>query len=285
MKVVVTGGAGFIGSHLCERLVKDGNTVISIDNYSTGSKDNHVRGVEYIEADTNDINSLELCSIDTVYHLGEYSRVEQSFDDLEIVWKSNKGGTFAVLEFCRKMSCKLVYAGSSTKFGDSGLGRNQSPYGWTKATNTELVLNYHEWFSLPVAVVYFYNAYGPREIRRGRYATLIAIFAEQMKKNERLTVVLPGDQKRNFTHVLDIVNGLVLVGEKGIGDNFGIGCDTAYSIDEVASLFGGEKEYLPKRKGNRLTADVRTEKTSSLGWKTKYALKDYIKSLKLNDWK
>ena len=285
MKIVVTGGAGFIGSHLCERLVKDNNIVISIDNYSTGSKDNHVEGVEYIEADTNDINNLRLASVDLVYHLGEYSRVEQSFDDLETVWKSNKNGTFSVLEFCRKQSCKLVYAGSSTKFGDGGAGRNQSPYGWTKATNTELVLNYQEWFSLPVAVAYFYNAYGPREIKHDRYATLVAIFAEKMKRGEQLTVVLPGSQQRTFTHVFDIVDGLVMVGENGIGDNFGIGCDTTYSIDEVADLFGGMKKYLPERKGNRLTAEVRTDKTTALGWKSKHTLRDYIENLKLDGWK
>ena len=176
-RILITGGAGFIGSHLCEVLVKDvNNIVVSLDNYSTGSKENHIHGVEYIEGNTKDIELLINFYPDVIYHLGEYSRVEQSFEDIESVWSSNKDGIFPVLQFCRKCNSKLVYAGSSTKFGDGGLGRSQSPYAWTKASNTELVENYGDWFKVPYAVVYFYNVYGGREISSGKYATLIALF-------------------------------------------------------------------------------------------------------------
>ncbi len=130
-----------------------------------------------------------------VYHLGEYSRVEQSFDDMEKVWKYNKNGTFAVLEFVRKAECKILYAGSSTKFGDGGLGRSALPYAWTKASNTELVENYGTWYNVPCAITYFYNVYGQREIQTGKYATLIALFKEKMKNGEPLTIVSPGTQK------------------------------------------------------------------------------------------
>jgi UDP-glucose 4-epimerase len=275
--IVVTGGAGFIGSHLVERLVALGHSVISLDNYFTGSKENHVPGAEYREGHTKDIAKLIPETPDLVYHLGEYSRVEQSFEDHQMVWDYNIAGTHAVLEYCRNKGCKIVYAGSSTKFGDGGLGRNQSPYAWTKATNTELVKNYGQWFGLPYAITYFYNVYGGREIKNGRYATLIALFKEKFKKGEPLTVVAPGTQKRNFTHVEDILNALVAVGERGEGDDFGIGHDRSYSILEVAELFGKPVEMLPARPGNRMTASVETEKTKTLGWEPKQDLEEHIR--------
>ncbi|QOP46115.1 NAD-dependent epimerase/dehydratase family protein [Sulfurimonas paralvinellae] len=278
-RILITGGAGFVGSHLCERLAQDNNNeVYSLDNYFTGSKDNHVDNVTYIEGDTANIAKLIKFTPDMVYHLGEYSRVEQSFDDIDKVWKYNKDGIFAVLEFVRKAGCKILYAGSSTKFGDGGLGRSASPYAWTKATNTELVMNYGNWFNVPYAITYFYNVYGPREIESGKYATLIALFKEKMKKGEPLTIVSPGTQKRNFTYIDDIIDGLILVGENGYGDEFGIGSGEAYSILEVAEMFGGKIEMLPERKGNRMVADVVTAKTEALGWKPKHKLQDYIES-------
>ena len=276
-KILVTGGAGFVGSHLCERLAQNPNyEVYSLDNYFTGSKNNHVPNVTYIEGNTSDISTLITFTPDMVYHLGEYSRVEQSFDDIEKVWKYNKDGIFAVLEFVRKAGCKILYAGSSTKFGDGGLGRSASPYAWTKATNTELVMNYGTWFNVPYAITYFYNVYGPREIQTGKYATLIALFKEKMKNNELLTIVSPGTQKRNFTHIDDIIDGLVLVGENGYGDEFGIGSPDAYSIVEIAQMYGGEIQMLPERAGNRMTADVISSKTESLGWKPKRNIQEYI---------
>tara|TARA_B110000967_G_C18798561_1_gene517173 strand:- start:143 stop:1003 length:861 start_codon:yes stop_codon:yes gene_type:complete len=280
-KILVTGGAGFVGSHLCERLAKDEkNDVYSLDNYFTGSKLNHVPNVTYIDGSTADIANLVAFTPNMVYHLGEYSRVEQSFEDIKKVWRYNKDGIFAVLQFVRKAGCKILYAGSSTKFGDGGLGRSASPYAWTKATNTELVMNYGDWFNVPYAITYFYNVYGEREIQTGRYATLIASFKEKMKNKERLTIVSPGSQKRNFTHIDDIIDGLVLVGEKGYGDEFGIGSPEAFTVLEVAELFGGEIHMLPERKGNRMTADVVTNKTQALGWSPKRNLADYIENIK-----
>ena len=285
-KILVTGGAGFVGSHLCDRLAQDqNNEVYSLDNYFTGSEDNHVPNVVYITGDTVDISKLVTFRPDMVYHLGEYSRVEQSFDDIETVWRYNKDGIFAVLEFVRKAGCKILYAGSSTKFGDGGLGRSASPYAWTKATNTELVMNYGQWFDVPYAITYFYNVYGRREIQTGRYATLIALFKDKMNINEALTIVSPGSQQRNFTHIDDIIDGLVLVGENGFGDEFGIGSPETFTVLEVAQLFGGEIKILPERKGNRMTADVLAEKTKALGWSCRRNLAAYVETLRLGDWK
>ena len=284
-KVLVTGGAGFIGSNLCERLAKNSqNEVISLDNYSSGSASNHIKGVQYIEGDTSSIEKLVNFSPDLVFHLGEYSRVEQSFDDLDLVWESNKQGTFKVLQFCLKNNSKIIYAGSSTKFGDGGLGRMQSPYGWTKASNTELVKNFSEWYGLEYAITYFYNVYGKREIKVGKYATLIGIFQEQMKNSKPLTIVRPGSQRRNFTNIDDITAALDLIGEKGFGDNFGIGNPSSYSVDEIADLFGGKKKYIPERKGNRMNSSVNIRKTLDLGWSPKYSIEDYVLQLKENRW-
>ena len=278
--VLVSGGAGFIGSHLCEALYKTTNyEVYSLDNYFTGSENNHVKGVTYINGNSSDIETLIEFKPDYIYHLGEYSRVEQSFEDIELVWRYNKDGIFAVLEFCRKTGAKIIYAGSSTKFGDGGLGRSQSPYAWTKATNTELVINYGEWFNINYAITYFYNVYGPREISEGKYATLVALFYKMKSEDKELTVVSPGTQKRNFTHVEDIINGLILVGEIGYGDDYGIGSPNSYTILEIAKMFGGKIKMLPERPGNRMTADVITEKTMSLGWEPKFSIKKYIKEI------
>jgi len=284
-KVLVTGGAGFIGSNLCEKLIKlEKYEVFSVDNYSTGSTDNHVEGVNYVRGNTEDIARLIDFNPRMVFHLGEYSRVEQSFDDFEQVWQSNIRGTQSIVKFCKSRNSKLVYAGSSTKFGDGGLGRFQSPYGWTKATNTELIKAYSSWYGLDYAIAYFYNAYGPREIKSGPYATLIASFAERMKNNQVLTVVTPGTQKRNFTHVKDIVSGLIIVGKKGSGDEYGIGHPDSFSVLEVADFFGGEIEMLPTRRGNRMNAQIVVNKTLDLGWKAKHSVSEYIEKLRKNNW-
>ncbi len=273
--ILVTGGAGFVGSALCARLLAEGHRVISLDNYFAGTREAHVAGVDYRQGHTKDVAALVPETPDLVYHLGEYSRVEKSLLEPTVVWDLNKVGTFGVLEFCRAKACKLLYAGSSTKFGDGGLGRDQSPYAWTKATNTELVRNYGEWYGLKYAITYFYNVYGPGE-RAGAYGTLIEIFRQRRLAGEPLRVNAPGTQRRNFTHIDDIVEGLVLVGAGGDGDDFGLGDSRAYSILEVAQMFGGEIVMAPEVAGNRMSADIDTSKTRLLGWEPRRGLADYI---------
>ena len=283
--ILVTGGAGFIGSHLVEELVKNpNNKVVSLDNYFTGSKNNHIKGAKYIEGETKDIENLIKEIPDIIYHLGEYSRVMTSFDDVSLVWRLNILGTFKVVEFCRKNKIRLIYAGSSTKFGEfdntNEDGKNQSPYAYFKATNTELVNNYGKWFGLDYAITYFYNVTGGREIKEGKYATVIGIFANKFKNKKPLPVNAPGTQLRAFTHIDDIVKGLVLVGEKGKGDGYCIGSEKNYSILEIAKMFGGEVEMLPKKKGDRKYSKINTTKMSELGWSAKINIEEYINSLK-----
>ena len=275
---VVTGGAGFVGSHLCERLVKEGYRVISLDNYFAGSIDNHVSGVEYREGHTKDIAKLITETPDIVYHLGEYSRVEVSLTEPQLVWDLNAAGTAGVVEFWRDKKCKLVYAGSSTKFADGGMGRVQSPYAWTKASNTELVSNYGRWYGLPFATTYFYNVYGPRE-RTGKYGTVIEIFRDKVRRGEPITITSPGTQRRIFTHVDDIVNGLVLVGEKGEGDEFGLGADRSHSILEIAQLFKAQYSMSPESPGNRMESVLDATKSHSIGWRAQKNVEDYIRDI------
>lgn len=281
--ILVTGGAGFIGSHLCERLIKDGHNVISLDNYFTGSKDNHIDGVEYREGHTKDIEKLVPETLDIIYHLGEYSRVAKSIEEPELVWDLNIAGTFGVLEFWRKNKCKLVYAGSSTKSvgdrGDGVEGRDLAPYTWMKAVNTELVMNYGRWFDLPYAITYFYNVYGPRE-RSDQYGTVIEIFRQNYLNGRPHQIKAPGTQTRTFTHIDDTIEGIILTGEKGEGDGFGISARESYSLLEVANMFGGETEILPATKTTRPHSVVNTEKIEKLGWKQKKKLEDYIRAIK-----
>lgn len=276
--ILVTGGAGFVGSHLCARLHNDGNRVISLDNYFTGSPDNHIEGVTYREGHTKDIAEHITETPDIVFHLGEYSRTEQSLLEPEVVWDLNMTGTTGVLEFWRNKSCKLVYAGSSTKFADGGMGRDQSPYAWSKAANTERVRNYGEWYGLPFAITYFYNVYGPGE-RAGAYGTLIEIFRQKHAAGEPLTVREPGTQERIFTHVDDIVDGLILIGEKGEGDEFGLGADKKFSILDVAEMFGGTVTMIPNRGGNRMGAKLDATKSRALGWEPTRSLRTYIEGI------
>lgn len=279
--VIVTGGAGLIGPSLIELLLPK-YRVVSLDNYFIGSEKNHIESAEYIKGHTKDIEILLGKELPvTIYQLGEYSRVEQSFTDLELVWESNVHGAFRVFEYWRKRKCKLVYAGSSTKFSDGGLGRDQSPYAWMKASNTELVKNYGAWFSLPYAITYFYNAYGPRELSEGPYASVMGRFKKQYAAGEPITVVAPGTQRRNFTHVEDIARGLFMVGEGGHGDEYGIGSPESYSVLEIAQMFGSEITMLPERKGNRMESIVDTSRVEKeFGWKPQHTVREYIESLK-----
>ncbi len=290
--ILVTGGAGFIGSHLCERLFKDGHRVISLDNYFTGSKENHVDGVEYREGHTKDIEKHITETPDIIYHLGEYSRVAKSLEEPALVFDLNMAGTAGVLEFWRKFKekktekkTKLVYAGSSTKFTsareDGTEGRNLAPYTWSKASNSELVAGYGAWYHLPYSIVYFYNVYGPRE-KAGveQYGTVIETFKQCYLSGKACEIRQPGSQTRAFTHVDDTVSGIILAGEKGEDDEYGISSEDVYSLFDVAEMFGGEIKMLPKTKSTRSSGAIDSSKIKALGWHQTRKLEDYISSVK-----
>lgn len=279
--IVVTGGAGFVGSHLCERLVKDGHKVISLDNYFTGSKDNHVEGVEYREGHTKDIAKLVPETPDIIYHLGEYSRVAKSLEEPEFVDDLNTVGTLKVVEFWREKNkakqCKLVYAGSSTKFG----ARDNSPYAQAKASNSELVAEWGSLYTLPYSIVYFYNVYGPGE-RAGvnNYGTVIETFKQNYLQGKPLEVRGDGTQTRAFTHIDDTVDGIILAGEKGNADEYPISAKEVFSLLDVAKMFGGEVIFLPPTKSTRTSGAMDTYKLEALGWKQHHTLPEYVEEIK-----
>lgn len=281
---LVTGGAGFIGSHLCERLVREGYRVISLDIYLTGSEANHVAGVEYRTGHTKDIAKHIPERPDVIYHLGEYARVAKSLEEPALVWDLNMAGTFAVLEFWRQTGAKLVYSASSTKSvgprEDGVLGRDLAMYTWGKAAMCDLINNYARWYTLPYVIVYFYNVYGPRERSIEQSGTFIETLRQQYLSGRPLTVRAPGTQRRIFTHVEDTVNGIMLASKQGEGDGYGISSNDDFSLREVADLFGGEIEMLPQTKTTRERSVLDVEKMQALGWKQTRTLKDYIEEIK-----
>lgn len=277
--ILVTGGAGHVGSHVIEELVKDeNNRIISLDNYFNGSRDNHIKGAEYREGHTKNIDKIVPEIPDLVYHLGEYARISPSFDDVEQVYDMNIVGTFAVVEFCRRRKVgKLVYSASSTKFAIEGDGRHQSPYAFTKAVNVDLINDYGRWYGLPYAICYFYNAFGPREKSDDKYGTLIAKLEKAYHNGEPLNVVKPGTQKRNFTYVKDLARGIIMVGEKGIGDGYALSNEKAFSVLEIAQAFGGDIRMIDGNPGRLDSGKAPSRAKKELGWDTTVDILDYIK--------
>lgn len=283
---VVTGGAGFVGSHLCERLVREGYRVISLDNYFTGTRDNHVSGVEYREGHTKDIAKHISEDPDIIYHLGEYSRVRHSLSEPSVTFDLNLAGSLAVLEFWKEKRCKLVYAGSSTKFAyraeDGVLGKDLAPYTWVKAAVSDLIVQYARWFELPYAIVYFYSVYGPRE-RGDQYGTFIEILHQNWLHGTPHRLAGSGNQRRAFTHVLDTVEGIYLVGEKGEGDEYGICAKESYNLLDVARMFGGHLEYSSPTKSTRSSEATDSSKIKKLGWRQRHTLPGYVEDLKRSE--
>jgi UDP-glucose 4-epimerase len=277
MKILVTGGAGYIGSNLIKYLDKNTSvTITSLDNYFTGSQTNHIKGVNYIQGNTWEIQKLE--KQDVVYHFGEYSRVVPSFKDIEYLTASNLWGSSRVIEQCKRWGAKLIYSASSSKFGGN---ENLSPYSWVKAKIVELIKNYAEWYKLKYEICYFYNVYGENHITEGDYATVIGIFEEQYKKNKPLTVVGDGKQSRQFTHINDIVNALNKIEKQNKNKEWYLSSDVEYKIIEVAKMFSDNIKMIPERKGERYkTIAIENDTKEILKWKIKHNLKDYINGQK-----
>ena len=284
--ILITGGAGFVGSSLIELLVtkKNISKIISIDNYYSGSTKNHVKSkkVHYIKSDTrriNDIKYLKKINIDLVYHFGEFSRIFPSFAFKDLCWKTNTIGTFEVIKFCQIKNSKLVYSASSAATDDK---KNLSPYSWSKYTNNQLIKNYCKWFDLKYVIVYFYNVYGPRQITSGSMTAVMGIFENQYIKNEPLTVVKPGTQKRDLTHIDDIIKGTYLASKKK-NQEFHIRSGVNFSIIDVARMFKTKIKFINERPGERFESSKDSNKNtqSILKFKPKKSLKKYINNFLL----
>jgi UDP-glucose 4-epimerase len=272
MNILVIGGAGFIGSNLCERLVRDGHIVVSLDNYSTGKKENHVNGATYIYGECADILNIDpIENVDIIFHLGEYSRVEQSLNEQHKAISNIYSTIPFVLEYCRRKNAKLIYSGSSTKFSDAS-----SPYIVAKKLNTELVKHYCESNNINYVITYFYNVYGKNEISEGLYSTVIAKFLNKKRSGEKVYITSPGTQRRNFTHINDIIDALIIIANNGYGDNYGIGSDESFSIIELAGIIGIQYELKPNSTANRINSELMCDNTKILGWYAKESLIKYI---------
>ena len=188
--IVVTGGCGFVGYNLIKYLVKKTNfNIISLDDYSSGSKKNHIQDskVKYLKGHTKDINKILKkyeSRINSIFHFGEFSRIYQSFLQMNKCIQSNTIGSNAVFNFCLKNKIKLIYSATSASLGNKGKDKNLSPYAFTKTKNLELLENLKKWFAFKYEVIFFYNVYGPGQIEEGHMSTVIGIFENQYLKKK-----------------------------------------------------------------------------------------------------
>ena len=284
--IIVTGGAGFVGSNLIELLLQKTNyQIISLDNYSSGSRKNHIKNkrINYVKGDTSNIRiSLNKYKnkIISIFHFGEFARIFQSFEKFDECYQSNSIGSKAVFKFCLDNNIQLIYSATSASLGNRGDDKNLSPYAFTKSKNLELLENLKKWFNFRFEVIFFYNVYGPRQIKTGDMATVIGIFENQYLINKPLTVVRPGNQTRRFTHIYDTVKVCYEAFKKDKCKYYSISNKKSYSILEVAKLFRSKIIFLKPRQGERY-ASALTKISHNNKIIQKYGnlqLQDYISS-------
>ena len=282
--IIVTGGAGFVGSNLIELLVKKTKfKIISIDNYSSGSKKNHINNkrVRYIKGDTSNIKKIlekQKNKIIAIFHFGEFARIFQSFKKFDECYHSNTIGSKAVFKFCLDNKIKIIYSATSASLGNKGNDKNLSPYAFTKSKNLELLENLKKWFNFKFEVIFFYNVYGPRQIKIGDMATVIGIFEHQFYNKKPLTVVKPGNQTRRFTHIYDTVKICYKAFKANKCKYYSISNNKSYSILSVAKMFKSRVVFLKPRLGERY-ASALTKISHNNHIIQKYGkiqLKDYI---------
>ncbi len=281
-KVLVTGGAGFIGTNLIKQLLKLGIEVVSIDNYSTGHKSNETEGAKYLNIDIEEITSLRETGFDLCFHLAAQSRVQPSFDYPQESVRVNVTGTSKVMEWARFNNVKVIYAGSSSKHHDP----TDSPYAMTKFLGEEICKLYKKSFNVNVEIARFYNVYGPTQLLDEKFGNVIGIWQVKVNKNLPLPIVGDGNQKRDFIHVHDIVQGLLKISNSEIkhDDAWEIGTGINYSINELYKMFnkkyGVNSVNIPDQKGNyRETLRINDDMINLLNWQPKDRLKEYIENL------
>ena len=283
--IVITGGAGFVGSNLISLFLKRTNfKIISLDNYSSGYKKNHIKNlrIKYINGDTKNISLIlnrYKKKIHSIFHFGEFSRIYQSFIKFNECIESNSIGTHAVFNFCLKNKVKLIYSATSASLGNSGRDKNLSPYAFSKAKNLELLENLKKWFKMNFEIIYFYNVYGPKQIRTGSMATVIGIFEDHFLRNKPLPVVKPGNQSRRFTHIDDTVEACFDAWKKNKSRHYSITNKINYEIIDVAKMFNSKIKLLPSRKGERFASALSSMNLSNKVYRIygKKMLKNYIK--------
>ena len=289
--ILITGGAGFIGSSLINYFTKNKYKykIISLDNYSSGSIKNHIKSknVKYIKGDNKDIDRLlknVKKNIKVIFHFGEFSRIFQSFKNYKKCLEYNIHNSFRVIQFAKDNNIKIIYSATSSNLGNKGKDEDLSPYAWSKSKNIELIKNYSKWFGLKYELIFFYNVYGPGQILNSPMSAVVGIFEELYKKNKPLTIVKPGSQRRDFTHINDIVRGCILAWKKGEQSEYMLGTKRTYSIIQIAKMFKTKIKYVPSRPGERFGSTIPNNNAKKiLGYKAKIDIKDYIKDFIKNN--
>ncbi len=276
MKILVTGGAGFVGTNLIKRLLKDGHKVISIDNYNTGLESNHQEGCTYLNYDIRTVYDYNFIKPDIIFHMAAIARIQPSFDNPKDYFTVNANGTMNIAEWCAKTSTPLIYAGSSSKHS----GKYKNPYTFSKDIGEEVLELYNKHYGLKSSITRFYNVYGPYQLTEGGYTTLIGRWLNNIKKGIQCEIYGDGEQRRDFTHVDDIIDALILIMEKeAYGLEFELGRGENHSVNEVAKMMNIDPIYKDGKKGearNTLNSDATAFVV--LDWVPKINLIDYLKT-------
>lgn len=278
MKIIVTGGAGFIGTNLIKRLLNDGHEVHSLDNYSTGLKLNEQPGAMYHTFDICNIGRLD-SDFDIVFHMAAIARIQPSFERPEEYIETNFNGTYKIVQFCTENNIPLIYAGSSSKHS----GRFKNPYTFSKDLGEDIVKLYQTHFNLQASITRFYNVYGPYQLLEGGYTTLIGRWISNIQNKKECIIYGTGEKRRDFTHVDDIVDALVrIMDQSKYGYEFELGRGQNHSVNEIAEMFGITPKYEDNKPGEAHTT-LNTDMTAELvlGWKPEKNIVDYIKQLNL----
>ena len=277
-KVLVTGGLGFVGSNLVKILKKTQEYEITvIDNLcsKSSSKDYKEENVKYIIDNINNLDQIKYkdLNFDLIFHLAGLSRIQPSFLDPISYFKTNTLGTVQVCELAKRCGAKIIYAASSS----AEAGPHLNPYAFTKWSGEEILKMYAKIYNMSTVSTRFFNVYGPRQPWEGTYATVIGIFERQYKANEPLTITGTGEQRRDFTHVFDIAQGMICLSKDNHkGEIYNLGTSKNHSINELAKLFNYEIKYIPKREGEAWTTKADISKTKQFGYNPKENLENYI---------
>jgi nucleoside-diphosphate-sugar epimerase len=275
MKVLVTGGAGFVGTNLIKQLLKEGHQVISVDNYHTGLKSNHQPGAQYVEFDIRNIDDYSSWGeFDIVYHLAAIARIQPSFKEPYDYFTTNANATFKIAKYCSEKNIPLVFAGSSSHWS----GKFKNPYTFSKDVSEEIIQLFQKHYGLKASIARFYNVYGPYHLKEGGYCTVIGKWEKCIEEQKPLTIYGDGNKRRDFTHIDDIVSALILINEKQAwGHMFELGRGKNYSIKEIASMFQTDIIYEADKPGEAdITLCTDTVAKEILGWEAKLDISDYI---------
>jgi len=279
MRIIVTGGAGFIGTNLVNRLIRDGHQVTIIDNFSTGKRENINPAAYYWEQDIADVDddilSEYINDVDVVFHMGAIGRIQPSFERPAEYIKTNFSGTYNLVRVCTDLNKPLIYAGSSSHHS----GKFKNPYTFSKDLGEDVIKLYQEHFNLQSSIARFYNVYGPYQLTEGGYTTLIGRWLNNIQNNIQCVIYGDGYKRRDFTHVEDIVDGLIrIMKQQAYGHTFEFGRGKNYSVNEVAGMLDIIPNYEEDKPGE--AQDTLSDSSLAkdiLAWEPKRNLEDYIK--------